>query len=52
MRRSIGFLIMLWGVSQFFSSSFSAFDGAASESFKLIETSAIISQEKMLSQQE
>ncbi len=39
---------MLWGMSQFFSSSFPALDSAASESFKLIETSAIISQEKML----
>ena len=51
MRRSFGFLIMLWGVSQFFSTSFSALDGAARESFKLIETSAVISQEKILKQQ-
>jgi hypothetical protein len=48
MRRSVGLLITLWGVSQFFNSSFSALDGAARESFKLIETSAVISQEKML----
>ncbi len=39
---------MLWGVSQFFASAFSAFDGAARESFKLIEASAVISQEKLL----
>lgn len=51
MRRSVGFLIMLWGVSQFFSTSFPALDGAARESFKLIETSAVISQEKLLQTQ-
>lgn len=50
MRRSIGLLIMLWGMSQFFSSSFLALDGAARESFQLIEASAIVSQEKVLEQ--
>ncbi len=39
---------MLWGLSQFFSTSFRALDGAATESFKLIETSAAVSQEKIL----
>jgi hypothetical protein len=48
MRRSIGFLIILWGVSQFFTSSFLAFDSAARESIELIETAAIISQERLL----
>ena len=50
MRRSIGFLVMLWGMSQFFSSAFSALDGAARESFQLIEASAVVSQEKVLEQ--
>jgi hypothetical protein len=50
MRRSIGFLVMLWGLSQFFSSSFTAFDGAARESFELIEVSAHVSQQKILEQ--
>lgn len=50
MRKSIGFLIMLWGVSQFFQTSFVALDGAARESFKLIETSAVVSQQKILEQ--
>lgn len=39
---------MLWGVSQFFTSSFIALDSAARESFRLIEASAIVSQQKML----
>ena len=50
MRRSIGFLIIVWGLSQFFASAFSALDGAARESFELIEVSAVISQEKLLKQ--
>jgi hypothetical protein len=48
MRKSLGFLVMLWGVSQFFTSSFVALDGAARESFRLIEASAVVSQQKML----
>ena len=48
MRKSLGFLVMLWGLSQFFTSAFVAFDGAASESFRLIEASAVTSQQKML----
>jgi hypothetical protein len=51
MRRSIGFLIVLWGISQFFTTSFSALDSAARESFELIEVSAIVSQEKIREQQ-
>ncbi len=50
MRRSLGFLVLLWGVSHFFSSSFQAFDAAARESLKLVEASAIISQEKIQEQ--
>jgi hypothetical protein len=50
MRRSIGFLVMLWGLSQFFSTSFPALDGAARESFELIEVSANVSQQKILEQ--
>lgn len=43
-RSGIGFLIVLWGLSQFFTSSFQALDGAAAESFKTIEAAAITSQ--------
>jgi hypothetical protein len=39
---------MLWGLSQFFTSAFIALDGAASESFRLIEASALLSQQKMV----
>lgn len=48
MRKSLGFLVMLWGLSQFFTSAFIALDGAASESFRLIQASALISQQKMI----
>ena len=44
MRKSIGFVIALWGLSQFFTSSFSALDNAASESFRALEAAAITSQ--------
>ena len=50
MRRAIGFLILLWGLSQFFSSSFQALDGAARESFKTIELAAQVSQVQLQSQ--
>ena len=39
---------MLWGLSQFFTSAFVALDGAARESFHLIEASALTSQQKLL----
>ena len=48
MRKAIGFLIVLWGLSHFFSSAFVALDGAASESFRAIETAAQVSQIQML----
>ena len=48
MRNALGFLVVLWGLSQFFQSAFIALDGAARESFKFIEVSAITSQQKMV----
>lgn len=47
MFRAIGFLIVLWGLSQFFESAFPALDSAASETFKAVETAAIVSQVKL-----
>lgn len=44
MRKSVGIVIVLWGLSHFFNSAFSALDDAARESFKTIETAAIVSQ--------
>jgi hypothetical protein len=41
---------MLWGISQFFATAFVALDGAARESFKFIEASAVVSQQKVLQQ--
>ncbi|MBP6881053.1 MAG: hypothetical protein KBC35_00280 [Candidatus Pacebacteria bacterium] len=47
MFKAIGFLIVLWGLSHFFSSSFAALDGAATESFKTLEAAAIASQAQL-----
>ena len=47
MRRALGFLIILWGLSQFFSTSFNALDSAAREAFKLVEVSAVVSQARI-----
>lgn len=44
MRKAIGFLIILWGLSIFFDTAFVALDGAARESFKTIETAAVATQ--------
>jgi len=51
MRRSIGFIIMLSALAHFFATAFVAADGAARESFKLIQASAVVSQHKILEQQ-
>lgn len=51
MRRAIGFLIVLTGLSHFFSSSLVALDSAARESFRLLEVSAVVSQQKVLETQ-
>lgn len=47
MFRAIGILILLWGLSNLFSSSFAALDRAATESFKTLETAAIVSQSEL-----
>ena len=44
MRNAAGLLIVLWGLSHFFSSAFTALDGAARESFRAIEAAAVVSQ--------
>jgi hypothetical protein len=50
MFKAIGFLIVLWGLSQFFSSSFVALDNAASASFKALEAAALVSQKQLQEQ--
>lgn len=47
MFKAIGFLIILWGLSLFLSSSFDAFDAAATETFKAVEAAAVLSQEQI-----
>lgn len=43
-RSSIGFVIVLFALSQFFTSSFKALDDAARESLRTLEVAAIKSQ--------
>ena len=47
MRKAVGFVIILWALSQYFTSSFIAFDDAARESLRAIETAAVLSQQQM-----
>jgi len=44
MRKAIGFLIVLWGLSKFFSASIPAMDDAARETFKTVEIAAKVAQ--------
>ena len=50
MRRAIGLILILWVLSKFFATAFVAADGAARESFKLVEASAVVSQQKIIQQ--
>ena len=47
MRNAIGFLIILWGLSQYFTTAFPALDNAARESFEVIELAAVVSQAEL-----
>jgi hypothetical protein len=47
MRKSIGLVIVLYVLSQVFSSAFTALDSAATESFQAIEMAAIVSQSQL-----
>ena len=51
MRKAIGFLIGLWGLSVFFNTAFPALDSAARESFKTLEVAAIVAQDNLQSLQ-
>lgn len=48
MRNAIGFVIVLWALSKFFTATFDAFDSAAAETLKSVELAAEISQVRML----
>jgi len=47
MRNALGFLIILWGLSYFFSSSFSAVDDAATQVARAIGIAAAVSAQNM-----
>ena len=51
MRKAVGFLIVLWGLSQYFSTAFPALDSAARESFQTVEVAAQVSQTKLIENQ-
>lgn len=48
MRNAIGFLIILWGLHLFFSSTFSQLDESATATLRAIGTAADVSRENML----
>ncbi len=48
MRKAIGFVIVLYALSHFMSESFSALNRAASQSFKTIETAALVAEERLI----
>lgn len=41
---------MLWGLSMFFDTAFPALDSAARESFRAVETAAVVSQSQLQEQ--
>lgn len=47
MRNAIGFLIVLWGLSQFSASAFDAANNAARETFRVVELAALQSQQHL-----
>jgi len=47
MRKAFGFLIVLWGLSQYFTTALPALDDAARESFQVIEVAASVTQETL-----
>lgn len=47
MWKAIGLLISLYAISLFFSNSMNAFDRAATESFKVVEAAAVLSQQQI-----
>ncbi len=48
MRKAIGFLIILWGLSHFLNQTFNALNSAAAQSFKTIEMAALVTQERLI----
>lgn len=47
MRKALGFLIILWGLSHFFSAAFSALDDTARQVAQAIGTAAAVSEQNM-----
>lgn len=52
MRRAIGFIIVLWGLSHFFGQAFQALEKAATASFQTVEVAATVTQEKLTKMKE
>ncbi len=44
MRKAIGFIIVLWGLSHFFGQAFDELGKAATASFKTVEVAATVTQ--------
>lgn len=48
MRKAIGFVIVLWAVSQFLPQSFAAFSSTLTQSFKTVETAARVAEIQLI----
>lgn len=48
MRNAIGFVIVLWGLTHFLGTAFSAFGAAATQSFQTWQTAALKAEEYLL----
>ena len=48
MRKAIGFVIVLWAVSQFLPQAFIAFSGTLTQSFKTVETAARVAEIQLI----
>lgn len=48
MRKAIGFVIVLWAVSQFLPQSFIAFGSTLTQGFKTIETAARVAEIQLI----
>jgi len=48
MRQAIGFLIVLWGLSQYFNQSIASLDDAGSQSFKTLQTAAQVAEQRLI----
>ncbi len=48
MRNAISFVIVLWALSHFLNQAFTALNAAVAQSFKTIETAAVVAEQNLI----